>query len=218
MQLLLIRHGKMAGDPYTKPGRGVEGSLSAEGIAQATALADALRNVRIDEAICSSYGRAVQTAELALAGRDVPLHILDEIHEWLPEEGLQRLATTEYEAMHAQHADRYAEETWKTDLGEGTYDMYARIVPPFLRQLAALGVHARHGGFVMENGADERTFAVFAHGGSLNILLSHLLGVIPFPVGRFAFGLTGLARITFQRKASVWYPMLRIDAPHSNGQ
>ena len=39
--------------------------------------------------------------------------------------------------------DLYVEETWRTDMGEGRLDMYARIVPPFLAELAGLGIHAR---------------------------------------------------------------------------
>jgi broad specificity phosphatase PhoE len=57
------------------------------------------------------------------------------------------------------------------------------------------------------------TLAVFAHGGSLGSLLGFLLAIPPFPVGRFNFELTGLARIRMHRQRDVWYPQLVIAAP-----
>ena len=42
MKLLLIRHGKMKGDPFCEPPSPVTGCLSDEGVAQAEALGRAL--------------------------------------------------------------------------------------------------------------------------------------------------------------------------------
>ena len=63
MKLILVRHAKMAGDPYAEPSSPVTGCLSPEGIAQAEALASALAGTPIDAALSSPYGRAVETAD-----------------------------------------------------------------------------------------------------------------------------------------------------------
>jgi broad specificity phosphatase PhoE len=211
MKLLLIRHGKIAGDPYVCPQRPVSGCLSEDvGVPQARALAGALRGARIDLAFSSPYGRALQTAEIALAGRDVPIRVLDCLREWQPSPDMRQAASTVAEEMMARDRGRHVERTWKTDLGEGCFEMYARVVPPFLEALSETGIHARHGGYVPDAGAAEKVVAVFAHGGSLNVLLSHLLGVRVFPFASFVFDETGVAEVVFAERQGVYYPSLRI--------
>jgi 2,3-bisphosphoglycerate-dependent phosphoglycerate mutase len=71
---LLVRHGQsqlnvagvINGDPTRDPG------LSELGVEQATRLAGQLAQLPIDLVVVSPFPRAVQTADLALAGRDVP--------------------------------------------------------------------------------------------------------------------------------------------------
>ena len=211
MRILLIRHGTMAGDPYVCPARPVSGCLSAEaGVPQARALAEKLKKVPIDYALSSPYGRALQTAEMALDGRDVPIRILDCLIEWQPNPELKSATSTVFEAIMQRESGRFAEETWKTALGEGCFDMYARIIPPFLAALSDLGMHARHGGFVPDAEAAGKTIAVFAHGGSLNVVLSHLLGVRIFPTGTFHLEETSVATVEFTERQGVYYPGLRI--------
>ena len=211
MKLLLIRHGKMAGDPYVRPARPVTGSLSdAVGIPQARALSARLKDEPIDIALSSPYGRALQTAEIALAGRDVPIRILDCLIEWQPDPALKNATSTQFEAIMQLESQRCAEETWKTELGEGCFDMYARIIPPFLAALADLGIRSRQGGFVPDAAAATKTVAVFAHGGSLSVVLAHLLGVRPFPVGSFHIEETAVATIEFTERQGIHYPVLRI--------
>ena len=211
MRILLIRHARIAGDPYVRPTSPVRGCLSEDvGVPQARALREALAGERIDEALSSPYGRALQTAEIALEGHGVPIRVCDCLREWEPNPELKGSTSTVFEAICARDGQRYAEETWKTELGEGCYDLYARIIPPFLAALADAGFGSRHGGFVPREDARERVVAVFAHGGSLNVILAHLLHVPPFPVGCFAFEEAGVARIDFIERQGVYYPMLRI--------
>lgn len=218
-RLLLIRHGHSAGDPYATPERPVSGYLSEPlGVRQAQATAEALKGTRIDLAFSSPYGRALQTAEIVLAGRKVPIQVLPELREWMPNRALRESPSPVFERMQRQAADLYAEETWKTQLGEGTYEMYARIVPQFLAELDRLGIHARLGGYVIDERARGLSIAVFAHGGSLNVLLSHLLGLRPFPVGAFAFEETGLAVVELPEQRGVAHPQLVIRAPHDAGR
>ncbi len=182
MKLILVRHAKMAGDPYAEPPSPVTGCLSPEGIAQAEALASALAGTPIDAALSSPYGRAVETAERALAGRGIAIVRVPGLEEWKPSAAFRNAVSTEAEAMLSRDRARYAEETWKTELGEGAFDLLARTVPALLDALAREGWHARSGGWVPDPGAEAKTIALFAHGGSLNAVLSFLLGVRPFPV------------------------------------
>lgn len=213
MQILLIRHGRTAGDPYAEPEPPAEGFLTADGDEQARALGVKLRGEKIDIAWTSTYGRAVRTAHLALEGRGIPLTRFGFLREWFPNMELARADSTQWEVMNEAAGEYHAEQTWKTDLGEGCLEMLARVGPPFLKELEKIGVHARHGGYVLEKPAQDLTLAVFAHGGSLGALLGFLLGIPPFPISRFGYELTGLARIKMHRQRDVWYPQLVIPAP-----
>ena len=208
MKLLLIRHAKMAGDPYATPPSPVTGCLANEGIAQSEALAAALAEIPIDIALTSPYGRAVETAERALAGRGIPLVRVPGLEEWMPSDSFRNAVSTEAQAMLARDRDRFAEETWKTELGEGAYDLLARVVHALLGALAREGWHNRAGGWVPDTGSESKTIAIFAHGGSLNAALSFLLGVRPFPIGSFSFQYCGVATVAFTERRGVYYPCL----------
>ena len=88
--------------------------------------------------------------------------------------------------------------------------MYARIGPPFLKELAGLGIHHRMGGFVLDERARNLSIAVFSHGGTLNVLLSFILGIPPFPFASFGFELTGVATVRFTERRGIFYPLLTV--------
>jgi broad specificity phosphatase PhoE len=214
VKILLVRHGRMAGDPFVCPERPVRGCLSEDvGLPQARALAAALAGVRIDAALSSPYGRALQTAEIALEGRGVPIRVLDCLKEWQPNPELRDAPSTRFEQICARDRERYVEETWKTELGEGCYDMHARVIPPFLAALSDLGIHARFGGYVLSGAARDMTVAVFAHGGSLAVVLGFFLRVPPFPAAAFLFDETGVATLEFTERQGIHYAALRIGVP-----
>lgn len=213
MKLLLIRHGRMKGDPFCEPASPVDGCLHPDGIAQAEALGRALADTPIDAVFSSPYGRAVETAERALTGRGLAVVRVPGLQEWTPSLAYRYATSTEASAMAARDADRFAEETWKTDLGEGAFDLYARVVPALLRALATVGWRMRQGGWICDPGTEGKTVAVFAHGGSLNTALSFLLGVRPFPVGSFSFPYCGIATLRFTERRGIHYPALELPAP-----
>ena len=194
MKLLLIRHARMAGDPYCEPESPVTGCLHPDGVAQAEALGRALAATPVDVAFSSR----------------VP-----GLQEWTPSPAFRYATSTEASAMAARDADRWAEETWKTELGEGTFDVLARVVPALLGALASVGWHARQGGWTCDEGAEKKTVAVFAHGGSLGAMLTFLLGVRPFPVGCFSFPYCGVATIAFSPRRGVYHPALELPSPAS---
>ena len=203
----------MAGNPFDCPDRPVKGCLSEKGVKQATTLAKTLRETKFDYAFSSPYGRALQTAEIVLKGRRTPIKILPFLKEWQPNRNLEKLPQIKFELMQKQISSFYAEETWKTDLGEGCFDMYARICPPFLKEIDRLGIHSRMGGYVIDKKAKDLSIAVFSHGGSLSVLLSFLLEIRPFPVSRIAFELTGIATIRFREGRGIAHPELLLPAP-----
>lgn len=215
MRLLLIRHGEMTGDPFICPDRPVNGCLSEDhGVLQAQATAEALKNERIDVVFSSPFGRALQTAEIVTGGRGVDIEVLPFMHEWLPHPEIRTLPTEQFELVQQRAGEKYAEESWQSEMGEGYFEMAGRIIPAFLRELAKLGIHSRMGGFVPEEHAKDLSIAVFAHGGSLGTLLNFLMGVRPFPIGSFDFELTGVAKIDFKERRGIYYPQLRIPSLH----
>jgi broad specificity phosphatase PhoE len=212
MRLWLIRHGEVDGDPFIRPQPPVTGCLSRRGVLQARATAQALAGERIDLALTSPYARAVQTAETIMAGRPGAVRIVEAFHEWLPAAAVRDPSAAEAEAMQQRDTKRFAEETWKTEQGEGAFDIYARVVPALLSELATVGLHHRLGGWEANAGAKDLGVAVVAHGGSLNVMLAFILGVAPFPVGRFDFDLAGVAEVRFSERRGIHYPALRLPA------
>ena len=80
---ILARHGEsefslrneMNGDPS------VPGPLTAEGEEQARRLGEALRDEPIDLCVVTEFERTRRTAEIALAGRDVPWTVVRELND-----------------------------------------------------------------------------------------------------------------------------------------
>ena len=214
MQILLIRHGHSSGNPFDEPDYPGHGYLSGDGERQAEALKEALRHDPINLVWTSKLGRALRTAAVALDHREIPVRHFAFLNEWMPNPDSRQVGSTEWEKMNADAGVLEAEQTWKTPLGEGTLDFLARLGPPFLHELATLGVHSKHGGFCIEEDAEELCLAVVAHGGTLSALLGFILKIPPFPIGVFNFELTAVARIHFKRQGTVYYPQLVIPASH----
>jgi broad specificity phosphatase PhoE len=103
---LLVRHGQsllnvegvVNGDPERDRG------LSSHGIEEGRRLAGQIEHLPIDLAVVSNFPRARQTAELALAGRDVPQEVDPELGDVRIGE-LEGGTLADYRAS-APHADR----------------------------------------------------------------------------------------------------------------
>jgi len=150
---------------------------------------------------------------IVLGDRKVPLTRFSFLREWLPNRELMQAQSTEWERINSAASGMEAAQCWKTELGEGCLEMVARVGPPFLKELEKLGVRACNGGFEVEERAAQLRLAVFAHGGSLSALLGFLLNIPPFPVSRFDFNLTSVARLRLKKQGSVWYPQLSLPSP-----
>jgi broad specificity phosphatase PhoE len=82
-QVVLARHGEsvFSARGLVNGDIAVSCPLTEQGEEEARALGEALRNEAIDLCVTSEFERARQTADLALAGRDVPRLVLAELND-----------------------------------------------------------------------------------------------------------------------------------------
>ena len=213
MKIYFVRHGRMAGDPHQYFQPPVDGCLSPEGVAQAEAMGKAMAHIPFDRVFASPLGRAIQTAQALTRKPGVEIEIREWLIEWRPAHILQGSNPANYEQLCKDSALLRPEKTWKTEAGEGALEMAARLVPGWIALMESLGVHAGHGGYLLDDPADNRNVALVAHGGSLGHLLSFVLGVPIKPNPPISFALTGVAVVNLAPAADVWYPALEIPAP-----
>jgi len=213
MQLYLIRHGQGEGDSHAHCKPPVDGFLTQLGRRQASACAASLKPHRFDAIYASPLGRAIQTAQPLATQNNLDIRIAPWLIEWRPATVTGECDEASYENILKAAASIRPERAWKTPAGEGTLEMAHRVIVGFLATLAQHGVHAGHGGFLLDEANDQQRIAMVAHGGSLARLLAFLIGVPLSPYPPIAFDLTGVAVVDFHRRVDVWYPTLTIPAP-----
>ncbi len=168
MRVLLARHGET---PWNAEGRyqGQEDiALSATGEAQARALGERLREVRIDRAVSSPLARARRTAELALGQARAPMLSADA--------GFMEIAHGEWEGLLAaeiRERDPERARAWRDAPhevlmpgGESLQHVLDRAWPALERACDGLG--------------DGDTLLVVAHDAVNRVLLCRILG-LPLP-------------------------------------
>lgn len=199
--LLIARHGETIWNTQGRIQGHSDIELSDSGIQQARFLADRLRSVTLDAAYCSDLLRASQTAEIALEGREVPLHrteLLREYHkgafEGLTNQQIQEQFPAQYSTYLTKDLD-FAPEG-----GESTRAVSVRVSGIITE------IKDRH--------MDE-TVLVVGHGGSLRAAMMSLLGMSLEANWRFFFANCALTVIeTYPDNA-----VLRLfnDGSHLNG-
>ncbi|MDQ2702318.1 MAG: histidine phosphatase family protein [Pseudomonadota bacterium] len=165
MRVLLARHGET---PWNAEGRyqGQEDiALSPVGEAQARALGERLREIRIDRAVASPLSRARRTAELALGDARAAMLALDP--------GLMEIAHGEWEGLLAaeiRERDPERAIAWRDaphevlmPQGESLQHVLDRAWPALERATAGLG--------------DGDTLLLVAHDAVNRVLLCRLLGL-----------------------------------------
>jgi probable phosphoglycerate mutase len=165
MRILLARHGET---PWNAEGRyqGQEDiALSATGEAQARALGERLRDVRIDRAVASPLARARRTAELALGEARIAMLRLDP--------GFMEIAHGEWEGLLAaeiRERDPARARAWREaphevlmPRGESLQHVLDRAWPALERACEGLG--------------DGDTLLVVAHDAVNRVLLCRVLGL-----------------------------------------
>ncbi|MEX0777940.1 MAG: histidine phosphatase family protein [Phycisphaeraceae bacterium] len=213
MEIYLIRHGDMAGDPHACYEPPVSGCLSVLGRQQVDALARALAEVRFDRVFSSPLGRAIQTAQPLASQSDAAIELLPWLTEWRPAPVMGECADADFESILAAAAKLRPEECWKTPAGEGTLEMAHRIICGFVKLMTQLGAPPGHGGYLLNDPDRPQRIALVAHGGSLGCLAAFLLGIPIRPYAPLALAQTGVARFTLEPRADVWYPLLHLPAP-----
>jgi len=217
VELYLIRHGEMQGDPHQEYQPPVQGCLSEVGCAQAKALGRSLRSIRFDAIYSSPLGRAIQTAQCVAGGDPGRITIAPWLIEWRAATQLGTCDESDYAHILANAGKLRPEESWKTPAGEGTLEMAHRVIVGFQQLMTSHGVLPGHGGYLLEktdNSVDSQRIALVAHGGSLGCLAAFLLGVPIRPSSPVSFAQTGVAVFQFIQRVDVWYPTLLIP-PHS---
>jgi broad specificity phosphatase PhoE len=211
MELYLIRHGDMQGDPHKCWDPPVCDCLSDLGVRQAGKLGETLKGVEFSAVYSSPLGRAIQTAQ-AFADPNA-IKILPWLIEWRPATVLRGCDDASYEQMLVASSKLRPEQSWATDAGESTFEMTGRVIPGFLKLLAQHGAHAGHGGYLLDDVKDSQRIALVAHGGSLAVLTSFILGLPIRPYAPINFDQTGVAIFKFIQRVDVWYPALTIPGP-----
>ena len=167
MRILLARHGET---PWNAEGRyqgQVDIPLSEVGVAQATALGERLKGLRIDRAIASPLSRATRTAQLALGEARAPMLSFDEGFLEIGHGDWEGLTTPEIEAQDPERLRAWRQSPDVVQMpgkgGESIQQVQDRAWPALERACAGLG--------------DAETLLIVAHDAVNRVLLCKLLGM-----------------------------------------
>lgn len=157
ISVLYVRHGETLFNVIDRAQGACDSPLTERGICQVRACAQRLAGVRIDRAFCSSSERAVDTAEMVLEGRAVPLVRL---------KGLKEMSFGTLEASRMGEAPEMSECWGARDFtafgGEDEAQMIARIRTTFAD--------------IVKRCCDGDQVLVVAHRGYFYYLLAALFG------------------------------------------
>ena len=221
MRIVFVRHGE---PNYEKD------CLTERGRIQARAAAERLREEGIETIFSSPFGRAAETARATAEALNLPVNILDFMHElhWGSADGQPIFA----DGHPWNIADELARQGW--DPGNPAWREHPFFVNNRVtaeadnvaaetdRWLRTLG-YERRGAYYRCVREDDRqaTVALFSHGGSSSAALAHILNS-PFPqaCGLFHFEFTGITVIRLSREpGSQTAPALELvnDSRHPTG-
>ena len=163
MRLWLVRHGETEANVAGLYSGHAPTPLTERGIAQAQTLGTLLRNVPVDNVLCSELERARHTTQLILGDREVPVRNMPELNEMFFGDWEMR----HHRNLAREDAENYA--VWCNDWqnatptnGEG-FQAFSQRVERFIAQLA-----------------DYKTcqnLLVVSHQGVLSVLIARLLSM-----------------------------------------
>ncbi|MGA4521440.1 adenosylcobalamin/alpha-ribazole phosphatase [Citrobacter portucalensis] len=163
MRLWLVRHGETEANVAGLYSGHAPTPLTERGIAQAQTLGTLLRNVPVDNVLCSELERARHTTQLILGDREVPVRNMPELNEMFFGDWEMR----HHRDLAREDAENYA--VWCNDWqnatptnGEG-FHAFSQRVERFIAQLA-----------------DYKTcqnLLVVSHQGVLSVLIARLLSM-----------------------------------------
>lgn len=177
MRLLFIRHGD--------PDYSID-SLTPYGMKEAEALAEMLKNEKIDYMYCSPLGRAKKTCEFTEKARGQKAEVKDFLHEFYgpinyPDDKLKYCCWDILPEDFVDNDDYFDRNKWfDTGIYKGTpvKDNYMRACKEFDELLAQHG-YEREGNIYKAVRPNRDTIAFFCHFGITATLMSHLFSVSP---------------------------------------
>ena len=163
MRLWLVRHGETEANVAGLYSGHAPTPLTERGIAQAQTLGTLLRNVPVDNVLCSELERARHTTQLILAEREVPVRNMPELNEMFFGDWEMR----HHRDLAREDAENYA--VWCNDWqnatptnGEG-FQTFSQRVERFIAQLADYKAC--------------QNLLVVSHQGVLSVLIARLLSM-----------------------------------------
>ena len=163
MRLWLVRHGETEANVAGLYSGHAPTPLTERGIAQAQTLGTLLRNVPVDNVLCSELERARHTTQLILAEREVPVRNMPELNEMFFGDWEMR----HHRDLAREDAENYA--VWSNDWqnatptnGEG-FQAFSQRVERFIAQLADYKAC--------------QNLLVVSHQGVLSVLIARLLSM-----------------------------------------
>ena len=163
MRLWLVRHGETEANVAGLYSGHAPTPLTERGIAQAQTLGTLLRNVPVDNVLCSELERARHTTQLILAEREVPVRNMLELNEMFFGDWEMR----HHRDLAREDAENYA--VWCNDWqnatptnGEG-FQTFSQRVERFIAQLADYKAC--------------QNLLVVSHQGVLSVLIARLLSM-----------------------------------------
>lgn len=163
MRLWLVRHGETEANVAGLYSGHAPTPLTERGIAQAQTLGTLLRNVPVDNVLCSELERARHTTQLILAEREVPVRNMPELNEMF----FGGWEMRHHRDLAREDAENYA--VWCNDWqnatptnGEG-FQAFSQRVERFIAQLADYKAC--------------QNLLVVSHQGVLSVLIARLLSM-----------------------------------------
>ena len=186
MRLLLVRHGQTAWNAEQRYQGQIDIPLDDIGRRQAAAVGERLRHERIDIVYASDLARAHDTAAAIIAHHDLTIQ---------PEIRLRELGFGVWEGLTraeiaAQHAESW--QAYQTDPHNTVIDGAEGMPRGLARVGAAMDdLLARH-----RDQPDVDTLLIVSHGGTLRLMVAHLLGLDIEHARLFRFANCSLTEIT----------------------
>ncbi|QBM22449.1 adenosylcobalamin/alpha-ribazole phosphatase [Citrobacter arsenatis] len=163
MRLWLVRHGETEANVAGLYSGHAPTPLTERGIAQAQTLGTLLRNVPVDNVLCSELERARHTTQLILGDREVPVRKIPELNEMFFGDWEMR----HHRDLAREDAENYA--VWCNDWqnatptnGEG-FQAFSQRVERFITQLADYKAC--------------QNLLVVSHQGVLSVMITRLLSM-----------------------------------------
>jgi len=182
LRLLIVRHGETEWNAQRRYQGQSDVPLSDAGRAQARALVGRLARETLAAAYVSDLGRAVETAEILLAGRDVPLVKEARLRE-MNFGVLEGLTFKDAYARYPAEIDAWLKDYNTPPPGGEDLDSFAARVASLLDEL-----QANH---------DEQVILLVAHGGPLSELARLALGMPHTRRWSFVMDNAGLSELQF---------------------